>query len=1225
MPRISPKGSIGSLRGGFCARRCAKFTVSFKEKYMIKNIIILTEFLTVATWLAFLRCNLNDPAEVKDAEGINVFAFVSDTEVADPSLVDSIRYATCDTVAPGDTLLFIGFIEHKDQRIATITWDFNDGDSCTALITKHAFKNSGIYQAIFCIMGKTGDILCDTVSVCVNIPPAGIELLSPPRGAIDQPLIPTFSWKGADPDYFDTSLLYILLVFKEPGNVDTIMSWSTITSVSPDLNLSKSQKVGWIVCARDHFGAIVSSDTSWFSTERRNDAALASLAVYSDSKAKVKRDVKPGFSPDTLGYSIKLPDSEEVVWIAPVPRDSQALVTANGEPVRPRDLSQPIKCTADMPCSVSVTVVAQDEKTNKTYSLVILHERNCFPLSATASNGEIKKIPDQPRYCYGTMVQVTALPSRGYHFYGWRGDVESSENPIQILMDAGKTIQANIGNAPPIISGCFDTAIQENTLLELHFKAVDPDDDSVTLLSGTLPTGAAFNADSGIFRWTPTHAQSLQKEWTWSVFAKDAIDMTEKKISITVYSAPIIERQPLGATVCDGEPVILSVKASGTPPLSYQWIKDGFDITGANSDSLRIKSPSADDAGAYVCRIANGHGKTITDSAVLVVRISPALTAQPANAIKCQGDSVEFRVIAVGASPLSFQWRKNSTNLPGETKFTLRLRDITANDNGAYTCMISNSCGNIKSDSARLTVNTPSTTPSGIAATPSTMCKGDSTTLTVTGGALGSGDMWRWYADSCSGLSIAKGSTVRLSPSTTTTYFVRAEGTCAPTPCASATLTVKTPSIAPNRINVSLQPVCKGKSTQLGIDGGTIGTGAQWIWYHGEDSIGVGSLFTVKPCSTTTYSVIARGDCNQTEKISVTVIVDSISTMPDSIAVSMDTICRGDSCILSVRGGKLGAEAVWRWTDSYGSSKFTGPTIKVGPLHQTTYFVWAEGRCDTTSSKAATVYVDSLSVTPIGIITHSAKVCSGSKCTLSVNGGKLGSGAAWKWYKDSCGGKPFDSGETVSPSVLKHTTFFVRAEGKCNVTGSAEVIVSLNKVSYPASKIEAYPSQICQNANATLTIYGGSLGDNALWKWYSDTTKPSSFIDTGVQIRVSPANTTTYYLRAEGTCGNTYWQPVQVSVNKPKIQSITFQPTIKPCCETQYCQVACPPDSIIGLWCTITPIPTDALCSFRIGAKGNWNHYGGRFRISGDPNWKGTISAYAILGDCMSDTVSVTR
>ena len=97
----------------------------------------------------------------------------------------------------------------------------------------------------------------------------------------------------------------------------------------------------------------------------------------------------------------------------------------------------------------------------------------------------------------------------------------------------------------------------------------------------------------------------------------------------------------------------------------------------------------------------------------------------------------------------------------------------------------------ISGAAATITVNTLSTAPGSASASPSSILAGNSSTLTVSGSSLGSADSWHWYSGSCGGVSAGTGASITVNPASTTTYYVRADGsTCAPTACVSVTVTV---------------------------------------------------------------------------------------------------------------------------------------------------------------------------------------------------------------------------------------------------------------------------------------------------------------------------------------------------------------------------------------------------------------------------------------------------
>jgi hypothetical protein len=82
-----------------------------------------------------------------------------------------------------------------------------------------------------------------------------------------------------------------------------------------------------------------------------------------------------------------------------------------------------------------------------------------------------------------------------------------------------------------------------------------------------------------------------------------------------------------------------------------------------------------------------------------------------------------------------------------------------------------------------------STAPTGVSGT-TTICVGSSTTLTLVGGSAGTNAVAKWYSGSCGGTLVGTGNSVAVSPTTNTTYFVRYEGDCNNTTCASQAITV---------------------------------------------------------------------------------------------------------------------------------------------------------------------------------------------------------------------------------------------------------------------------------------------------------------------------------------------------------------------------------------------------------------------------------------------------
>ena len=82
----------------------------------------------------------------------------------------------------------------------------------------------------------------------------------------------------------------------------------------------------------------------------------------------------------------------------------------------------------------------------------------------------------------------------------------------------------------------------------------------------------------------------------------------------------------------------------------------------------------------------------------------PAITTQPQKRTVVEGTSYTFTVAATGTAPLSYQWRRNTSNLAGQINSTLPLAAIQTNDAGGYTVVVTNAEGAVTSTVAQLTV-----------------------------------------------------------------------------------------------------------------------------------------------------------------------------------------------------------------------------------------------------------------------------------------------------------------------------------------------------------------------------------------------------------------------------------------------------------------------------------------------------------------------------------------
>src|SRR5213079_916978 len=187
------------------------------------------------------------------------------------------------------------------------------------------------------------------------------------------------------------------------------------------------------------------------------------------------------------------------------------------------------------------------------------------------------------------------------------------------------------------------------------------------------------------------------------VVSNSAGTVTSNTATLTVNAAaapPAITTQPVSQTVTAGQTATFSVAASGTAPLSYQWQKNGANISGATSGSYTTPATTSSDNGTtFDVVVSNSAGTVTSNTATLTVNAAaapPAITTQPVSQTVTAGQTVTFSVAASGTAPLSYQWQKNGAKISGATSGSYTTPATTSSDNGTtFDVVVSNSAGTV--------------------------------------------------------------------------------------------------------------------------------------------------------------------------------------------------------------------------------------------------------------------------------------------------------------------------------------------------------------------------------------------------------------------------------------------------------------------------------------------------------------------------------------------------
>src|SRR5260221_7070595 len=144
-----------------------------------------------------------------------------------------------------------------------------------------------------------------------------------------------------------------------------------------------------------------------------------------------------------------------------------------------------------------------------------------------------------------------------------------------------------------------------------------------------------------------------------------------------------------------------SVSVLGSPPISYQWVFNGTDISGATGSNYTLTSVSFSSLGSYWVKVTDAIGSLVSDPAILGILIAPAvvqpLPSQPITLL--QRDSISYTVSVSGLPPpFNYSWRRTQggvttvvTNLTlNSTNSTLALANLQPSNSGLYRVVITN-------------------------------------------------------------------------------------------------------------------------------------------------------------------------------------------------------------------------------------------------------------------------------------------------------------------------------------------------------------------------------------------------------------------------------------------------------------------------------------------------------------------------------------------------------
>ncbi|MFZ3093759.1 immunoglobulin domain-containing protein [Methanothrix sp.] len=707
--------------------------------------------------------------------------------------------------------------------------------------------------------------------------------------------------------------------------------------------------------------------------------------------------------------------------------------------------------------------------------------------------------------------------------------------PAAKLTDAG-SYRVRVSNAcGSIESNPAVLAVSSKPMVELEpLDTVACDGSEVVLkahASGTEPLSYQWKKNGENIPGANTNRYLISSilpadEGDYSLAVINVCGLAESgAIHISVRSRPKILVQPISQTVCTGSLVSFEVQVAGNESYTYQWQKDGLNITAANAAVLSISAANSTDQGNYSVIIGSDLcGWTQSDKAELSIRSMPMIKELhlPASKLACEGSDIAFVADVTGSDPVTFRWMKDGLQIPGANLDSFVIGNATRNDSGSYSLIVSNDCGQIESIESYLNI---ATRPE-ILVQPASLrvCQGAAATFSV---QAESTEMlsYQWFKD---GIKIDGATSEYYTiPQTNLgdmgSYSVQVANSCSQVESEAASLDIITmPKILLQPANLK---ICQGAAAKFEVQAeSTEPLSYQWL-KDGVNIPGATSESYIIPAAnlndTGSYLVQVANNCSQIE--SEAAVLDIIAGPKILLQPTNLKICLGAAAKFEVQAESTEPLAYQWLKDGIGipgaaADTFTIDLADIADMGS--YSVLVANNCSQIESEAASL--DIIAMPEILAQPTNQKVCQGAAATFSVQA-KSSEPLSYQWLKDGVN-IPSATSEsyTIPAASLSDTgSYSVQAANSCSQIESEAAV--LDVIAMPEILAQPTNQKVCQGTAATFSVQAKS-SEPLSYQWLKD------------GIKIEGATSESYIIPA-AKLNDTGSYSVQVSNNCSQIES----------------------------------------------------------------------------------------